>query len=147
MKYVQKCTLSELSTPQTIVELGSDALREIGASTRKAENIVYIAQAIFDHALDLDALRDMRDEDVVAKLVELPGIGRWTAEMVLIFSLLRKNIVSYTDFGIKKGMMLLYEKKDLHRRDFDKIILPYAPYGSIASFYLWNAAGEKEVLN
>jgi len=77
---------------------------------------------------------------VIKRLVSLPGVGVWTAEMMLIFSLQRPDVVSWGDYGIRKGMMKLYGLDELTREQFDKYRKRYSPYGSVASLYLWEIA-------
>jgi len=80
---------------------------------------------------------------VIARLSALRGIGVWTAEMILIFSLQRPDVVSWGDLGIRRGMMTLYGRDDLDRAAFDRYRARYSPFGSVASLYLWRvAAGE-----
>ena len=78
----------------------------------------------------------------------LKGIGVWTAEMLLLFSLGRKNIFSYGDFGIKKGLQILYNHEKIDKKLFEKYRKKFSPYASVASFYLWAIAnGEAASLN
>lgn len=104
---------------------------------RKATYIKGIGEALYRGDLDLLELREMPDEGVIEKLSSLPGIGVWTAEMLLIFSLCRPDIVSRGDLAIQRGMMKLYGLKDLSKDQFDRFRKRYSPCGSVASLYLW----------
>nr|MCU0538679.1 DNA-3-methyladenine glycosylase 2 family protein [Desulfobacterales bacterium] len=93
--------------------------------------------------LDLAELGRLPDEGVIRKLSALPGIGVWTAEMLLIFSLCRPDVVSWGDLAIRRGMMRLYGLKELSRPRFDRFRKRYSPYGSVASLYLWAVSAEE----
>ena len=79
--------------------------------------------------------------DAIKELCTLDGIGKWTAEMVLIFSMNRMDILSYGDFGIKNGIKILYNKEKITKDLFEKYRKRYSPYGSVASIYLWEVSG------
>ena len=79
----------------------------------------------------------MSDSDVIKTLTDIRGIGVWTAEMLLIFSLMRPNVISYGDLAIRRGMMRLYNLKELPKDRFGRYAKRYSPYGSVASLYLW----------
>ncbi|GAB1487169.1 DNA-3-methyladenine glycosylase [Aminivibrio sp.] len=92
--------------------------------------------------LDLGALQDLSDEEVIERLSSLRGVGRWTAEMLLIFSMKRPDVLSYGDLAIRRGIMTLYGHKTLDRERFDRYKKRYSPYGSTASLYLWEISAE-----
>ena len=105
---------------------------------KKAQYIKGLSEAVLSGALDIEGLAGLPDKDVASRLTSIKGIGDWTAEMFLIFSLGRMNILSYKDFAIRKGMMSLYGLKDIERGTFEKYRKRYSPYGTIASLYLWH---------
>ncbi|MCL2617156.1 MAG: DNA-3-methyladenine glycosylase [Defluviitaleaceae bacterium] len=120
--------------------LHSKTIEEIqacGMSMRKAGYIKNIAEAAAHKSIDFAALAQKSDQEVIQTLTALKGIGVWTAEMMLIFSLMRPNVVSFGDLAIRRGMMMLYGHKDLPKERFDRYAKRYAPYGSVASLYLW----------
>lgn len=117
----------------TIVEIQS-----CGMSMRKAEYIKGIADAAVSKAIDFEALSGMSDSDVIRTLTALKGIGVWTVEMLLIFSLMRPNVISYGDLAIRRGMMRLYNLDELPKDHFERYARRYSPYGSVASLYLWH---------
>lgn len=127
-------------TPDTVYACPIMQLKATGITTRKAAYIHRLAQSILEGDLDMEALRDMSNEQVIAKLSELPGIGQWTAEMLLIFTLNRLNVLSYSDKGIQKGLRMLYHHRKISPELFKKYEKRLDPYQSIASLYLWKLA-------
>lgn len=127
-------------TPRAVVAAPRQALRRCGLSARKAEYIMGISESVLDGSLDLQAVSLMPDQEVVRTLCALRGVGPWTAEMLLIFSLERPDVVSYDDLAIRRGMMKVYGLSSLSRPRFQEIRSLYSPYGSVASLYLWAAA-------
>jgi DNA-3-methyladenine glycosylase II len=124
-------------TPRSVASTEVSDIQKCGLSMRKARYIKGIGGAAFSGDLDLLELRAMSDEEVIQKLSSLPGIGVWTAEMLLIFSLCRPDVVSWGDLGIRRGMMNLYGLKELSKNQFDRFRKRYSPCGSVASLYLW----------
>lgn len=127
-------------SPAHIVDKSVEELQQCGLSFRKVAYIRGIAEAARDGTLDIAALPAMTDDAVIRHLTALPGIGVWTAEMLLIFSLARPDVVSWGDLAIRRGMARLYERDELTRADFDRIRARYSPYGTVASLYLWEIA-------
>jgi len=117
--------------------LTTEEIQACGMSMRKAGYIKGIAEAVASGAVDFDTLHDMNDQEVIKTLTTLSGVGIWTVEMLLIFSLMRPNVVSYGDLAIRRGMMRLYGLTDLTKEQFERYAKRYAPYGSVASLYLW----------
>ena len=114
-----------------------DDLHKCGMSLRKAGYIKGIAEAIMNGDIDFNEFTSMGDDEIIRKLSSLPGIGVWTAEMFLIFSMCRMNIVSWGDLAIRRGMIDLYGLKSLTREKFEIYRKKYSPYGSVASLYIW----------
>jgi 3-methyladenine DNA glycosylase/8-oxoguanine DNA glycosylase len=131
-------------TPERIAGTDVADMRKCGVSARKAEYIAGIANAVLRGALDFSVLQEMTDPDIIEQLTSLRGIGVWTAEMFLLFSLCRPDIVSWNDQAIKRGMMNLYGLSELTRERFDSYRKRYSPYGSVASLYLWVLSGMQE---
>ena len=113
-------------------------LHSCGMSLRKAGYIKNVAEAAANKTIDFETLADKSDHEIIQILTALKGVGVWTAEMLLIFSLMRPNVVSYGDLAIRRGMMRLYELKELPKERFQRYAKRYAPYGSVASLYLWH---------
>lgn len=129
-------------TPAGICAASLESIQQCGLSFRKAGYIKGIGEAAEQGVLDCSTLAAMSDAEVVAALSALPGIGVWTAEMVLIFSLCRPNVLSWGDLAIRRGMMVLYGYKTLTRERFELLRKRYTPYGSVASLYLWELSHE-----
>jgi DNA-3-methyladenine glycosylase II len=123
--------------PETILCATTEDIQKCGLSMRKAVSIKDIARAQMQGDLNLSELRELPDEEVIRRLSSLSGIGVWTAEMLLIFSMERPDVVSWGDLGIRQGMMRLYGLQTLTREQFDEYRKRYSPYGSVASLYLW----------
>ncbi|NLV92003.1 MAG: DNA-3-methyladenine glycosylase 2 family protein [Firmicutes bacterium] len=129
-------------TPESIVQASIDELRSCGLSARKASYIKGIADAAVSGEVDFANLHTLTDEEIIRRLTSLKGVGIWTAEMVLIFSLGRMDVVSYSDLAIRRGMMKLYGLEELTKEQFNQYRTRYSPYGSVASLYLWRLAGQ-----
>lgn len=130
-------------TPESVVGLGTTALTHCGMSRRKAEYIYDAAKAITAGQMNLDALHTMDDESVIRELTKLRGVGRWTAEMLLLFAFQRQDVMSYDDYGLRSGLCKLYHHQDMPRQRFERYHRRYHPYGSAASLVLWAIAGGK----
>lgn len=124
-------------TPEAIHDIPVEELQRVGISMRKADYIKRIADAVLDGSFPIEELSTLPDDEVSKRLSALPGIGVWTAEMLMIFSMQRKNIVSWDDLAIRRGMMMLYHHRKLDKKKFQKYKRRYSPYGTIASLYLW----------
>ena len=127
-------------TPSALLAASDEEIKSIGISMRKVLYIRGLCEAVRDKKLVIDELRSASDSEVEKKLITIKGIGTWTAEMTLIFSLGRKDVVSFGDFAVRKGMMKLYGLENLDRATFDEYRKRYSPYGTAASLYLWKAA-------
>lgn len=132
--------LSEI-TPETVGDCTKEELQSFGISFRKAEYIKTAAARILDGSLDLETLKSAGDEQVKEELTKLPGVGVWTAEMLMIFSMQRPDIVSFSDLAIQRGMRMLYHHRAITPKLFEKYKKRYTPYGTAASLYLWAIAG------
>ncbi|SMD05490.1 DNA-3-methyladenine glycosylase family protein [Sporomusa malonica] len=124
-------------TPQGIAGAGAEAIKGCGMSTRKAGYIMGLAEAALTGVVDFGALHTLPDAQIINNLTALSGVGVWTAEMLLIFSLCRPDVVSYGDLAIRRGMLNLYGLRELTKDKFEKYRKRYSPYGSVASLYLW----------
>ena len=124
-------------TPAAIAAAAPEEIQQCGMSMRKAEYIRGIGDAVVCGALDLDRFPALPDDEIIARLVSLNGVGVWTAEMLLIFSMERPDVVSFSDLAIRRGMMRLYGKDSMNRAVFERYRKRYSPYGSVASLYLW----------
>lgn len=128
-------------TPENIDKVEIETIQECGMSMRKASYIKGIARAAISKTIDFENLHNLKDEEFIKKLVTLKGVGEWTAEMLLIHSLQRPNILSYKDLGICRGIMRLHGLEELSKAEFETYRNRYAPYGTVASLYLWEISG------
>lgn len=124
-------------TPHNVANADVEAIQKQGMTMRKATYIKSIANMIHTGEFDLEVLATLPDEEIAKRLKSLPGIGVWTAEMLMIFSMQRPDIVSWDDLAIRRGMMRLYGLETLDRATFESYKKKYSPYGSVASLYLW----------
>jgi len=127
--------------PVSLSALTVEEIRAVGLSNNKAVYVKGIAESFASGNIDINVLKSMSDEDAIKELTKLNGVGRWTAEMLLLFSLQRKDILSYDDLAIQRGLRMLYHHRKITKELFAKYKRRYSPYGSIASFYLWAIAG------
>lgn len=125
----------------TMLALGRERLQGIGITYRKADYILDFAGRVQRGELNLDALWQKSDEDVIQELTQLRGVGVWTAEMILTFCMQRPDVVSFGDLAILRGMRMLYRHREIDRARFARYQRRYSPYGTVASLYLWAIAG------
>lgn len=127
-------------TPASVRALDATALRGAGVSRPKIAYVYDLADHVGDGRLDLHALDGHPDEEVIARITAVKGLGRWSAEMFLMFRLNRPDILPIGDLGIVKGMQRLF---GLKRRPAEctmiRLAEPWRPYRSIASWYVWRA--------
>ena len=128
-------------TPQAVAKTESAVLRAAGLSGRKVEYIQKFAQSVLEGGFDLEAVRGMSDEQAIRTLSTLSGIGVWTAEMLLLFSLQRPDILSFADLGIQRGMRMVYRHRRIDRALFERYRRRLSPCCSVASLYFWAVAG------
>ena len=124
-------------TPKTIGSAAPEELQTCGISMRKTLCIKEIAKSIVEGSLDPQQLHDLPDDEVCKKLTQIKGIGTWTAEMLMIFSMQRMDILSWGDLAIQRGMRILYRHRKITTKLFNKYKRRYSPYSSVASLYLW----------
>lgn len=124
-------------------QLNQDALRSCGISQRKAQYLLGIAAAFANGELTVQSLAAMTDGAMIERLAALPGIGRWTAEMLLIFTFQRPNILSFSDGGIRRAICELYDCDSLTKTRYNGLVGLYSPYCTLASFYLWEVVKVK----
>ena len=127
-------------TPENLFRASVEEIQQCGLSTRKATYIREAAEKVLSGEFDLEELKDMSDEAVLAELSQLRGIGKWTAEMLLIFSMGRQDVLSWDDLAIHRGLRMVYHHRNITNQLFQNSKRRYAPYGSIASLYLWEVS-------
>lgn len=126
---------------ETVLSAGEEQLRGLGLSGRKVSYVMDFARRVCDGSFDVDAVRAMADEEAVAALSSLKGVGVWTAEMILLFCLQRSDVFSYGDLAIHRGLRMVYRHREIGLERFDRYRRRFSPCGSVASLYLWAVAG------
>jgi len=132
-------------TPHKVLAIPEKKLRAIGMSWAKASYVRDLARKILQKDVDLKNLHALDDEAVVAELVKVKGIGRWTAEMFLIFTLGREDVFSRGDLGLRNGFERVYgRRRAASRKSVERIVARWSPYRSYGSLALWQVADFKE---
>jgi DNA-3-methyladenine glycosylase II len=127
-------------TPAEVLGADNETLRDAGLSRAKVGFVRDLATRIEAGELDLDRLSELSDEDVVAALIEIHGVGRWTAEMFLIFHLGRPDVVSTGDLGIRRAVQIAYGVDALPApAELERIAEPWRPHRTLACLYLWRS--------
>lgn len=134
-----KALLKNNITPDKVLKISDQNYRDNGLSWAKIKYIKDLAQKIKGKELQLKKIHVLEDIKVVEELVKVKGIGPWTAEMFLMFTLKRQNIFSYGDLGLKNGLIKIYNLKNLSKPKIDKIIKRWEPYKTFGSIALWHS--------
>ena len=130
----------EQISPQSIARLTPEKLRSVGVSPQKAGYLLDLADRVAGGTLRLDRVARMRDEDVIEALVQVKGIGVWTAQMFLIFSLGRLDVFPHDDLGVRVAIRNLYGLAELPNKETGhQIAAPWRPYASVGSWYCWRS--------
>jgi DNA-3-methyladenine glycosylase II len=132
--------LSRKLTPAGVLKLKVDDMRAAGLSARKVEYLVDLALHFDSGALHVKGWHDMDDEAIIAELVAIRGIGRWTAEMFLMFHLMRPNVLPLDDIGLINGISRNYfSGEPVSRSDVREVAQAWAPYCTVATWYIWRS--------
>jgi DNA-3-methyladenine glycosylase II len=127
-------------TPEGILRKPRPELRACGLSDRKTEYIADLAQHFANGAIHVHRWPEMSDEDIIGELIEVRGIGRWTAEMFLMFSLLRPDVFPLDDLGLQKGIRVAYfRNRKVALSTMRKLGESWRPWRSVATWYLWRS--------
>lgn len=127
-------------TPAAMQKLSLDKLAGCGLSKRKAEYLSDLALHFRDGSVHAKDWSSMDDEEVIAELVQIRGIGRWTAEMFLIFNLLRPNVLPLDDVGLLRGISINYfSGEPVSRSDAREVAANWEPWRTVATWYLWRS--------
>ncbi len=133
-------------TPAGILKLKPEQMRSVGLSKQKTSYLFDMAERTHRGDLDFSRLPDLSDDDVIAHLTQVKGVGMWTAHMFLIFNLRRPNILPTGDYGVRMAMKKAYNKRKLPKPELmEKIAKPWEPYRSTASWYLWQSLDVKTI--
>ena len=132
--------LPKTMTPGHVLKLKVDDMRAAGLSVRKVEYLVDLALHFANNQVHEAAWVDMDDEAIIAELVAIRGIGRWTAEMFLIFHMMRPDVLPLDDVGLINGISRCYFSGDpVSRSEAREVAAPWAPYRSVATWYIWRS--------
>jgi DNA-3-methyladenine glycosylase II len=127
-------------TPEAVIAQDRKKLRACGLSDRKTEYIADLAQHFADGRIHVHRWPEMSDEEIISELIEVRGIGRWTAEMFLIFNLLRPDVFPLDDLGLQKGIRVSYFKgRSASLKRMRKLGESWRPWRSVATWYLWRS--------
>ncbi len=126
---------------ETVLGAGTERLQALGMTFRKAGYLVDFAEKVRSGAFDVERIESLSDDEATRVLSALKGIGVWTAEMILLFCLQRRDVFSYDDFAIRRGLRMLYRHRQIDRTRFEKYRRRFSPDCSVASLYLWAVAG------
>ncbi len=126
-------------SPEEILLKPDMELRGAGLSNAKVRYVKALSQAIWDKTLDLNSLSKLENDDVIMQLTKVKGIGRWTAEMFLIFSLKRPDVFSIGDLGLRSAVSKWYGIDRENKNAIVELATKWSPYRSIASRYLWKS--------
>lgn len=130
-------------TPEALAALDQDALRACGFSARKAAYLHDLAEKTLDGTLNFEQLAHLEDEEIIEKLICVKGIGRWTAEMFLIFALARPNVFALDDGGLRRSVCRLKGlESNAPKELIEAIAEDWAPYRSCAALYLWRSISD-----
>ena len=130
----------ETPTPQALAALSDEQLRQVGMSRQKSVYLRDLSEKVLGGSLDLNTLDSLHDEEVIAALVQVKGIGRWSAEMFLMFRLHRPDVLPVGDLGIVTAVQKVYRLRKKPTADrIRRIGDVWRPYRSVASWYLWRS--------
>ena len=129
-------------TPAALAKIDDAQLRAVGFSSQKVRYVRDLSARVADGSLPLNTVNELADEDVIQSLTQVKGIGRWTAEMFLMFRLHRPDVLPVDDLGILKAVQRAYGLRKMPRPErLTKIGEPWRPYRSVACWYLWASLG------
>lgn len=134
-------------TPEFLLTIVDQTIRDVGCSFSKIKYMKGLAQMIIENDLDLQGLVHMSDEEVITELTRVKGIGRWTAEMILIFSLARPDVFSLGDLGLRNAVSKLYEVNRDDLKKIEEISQMWKPIRSTACRYLWRSLDNKPTIS
>ena len=124
-------------TPENVLAVSVDEIRECGISRKKAEYIIALSNSVLDGLYDFSLLDGMSDNEAIKYLMQIKGVGKWTAEMIVEFTMGRLNIFSYDDVALQNGIKKAHGFKTLSKRRFEGLRKKYSPYCSVASVYYY----------
>jgi DNA-3-methyladenine glycosylase II len=131
--------------PQQIIALDHDILRGAGLSNQKARYVKNLAQHVLDGTLPVESLHELTDDEIIAALTQVKGIGRWSAQMFLMFRLVRPDVLPDLDLGVQKGIQRAYRLRKLPTpKKVMQIGAKWAPYRTLGAWYMWRVLERPE---
>ncbi len=130
-------------TPENVLKLSDEKMRGVGLSYGKIKYIKDLSQKVKDKEIHLEKLDSLSNEEVIAELTKIKGIGKWTAEMFLMFSLGREDIFSHGDMGLQNAIKKLYHLEKYNPVEVEEIITKWSPYRTYAARILWRSLSLK----
>lgn len=126
--------------PEDVVKFSDKKLREVGISFQKIKYLKDLAQKTLSEEINLHKLKDKQNEEVIAELIKIKGIGRWSAEMFLMFSLGREDVFSFEDLGLQNAIQKLYKLRNKPtEKQMERLAKKWSPYRTYAAMILWRS--------
>ena len=130
--------------PNEVLKLNKEEMRKAGLSFRKIDYVRNLADYFKNNSFQKKDVERMYDQEISKELIQIKGIGQWTVDMFLMFTLNRADILPCTDLGIQKGIMKIFKMKNLpSKKEMENCSRKWRPYRTIACWYLWRIADEK----
>ena len=130
----------ESVTPEFLLKLTEDELLSAGISRQKRGYLYSLSEKFLDGTIKPESFEQMTDEDIIADLIKAKGIGPWTAQMFLMFTLAREDVFAPDDLGLRKAVQLHYKMEELPKpKELEEFAMRWKPYRSYASHYLWRS--------
>lgn len=129
-------------TPENILSIEDELIQQCGISFRKVTYMKNAAAFFIENEEFVENINSYSNEEIINKMIEIKGVGVWTVEMLLLFTLKRQDVISYNDLAIRRSMEKIYNIEKLSKKQFNEIVKNYEPYQSIASLYIWHVASE-----
>ena len=140
LKKFKKLYKTKFPKPIDVIKTSDSKLRSAGLSKMKVSYIKDLSKKIETNQLNMREISTKSNESIVAQLTNVKGIGRWTAEMFLIFSLGRLDVLPVGDLGLKKGIQLMHSFNDLpNEKEIEQLAESWRPYRTVATWYLWKS--------
>ncbi|MBN1168888.1 DNA-3-methyladenine glycosylase 2 family protein [Candidatus Woesebacteria bacterium] len=136
---------NKLIDPHKLVRIHDKTLRNVGMSWSKVQYVKNIAKAYLNNTVQFDKLHKLSDEEITSQLTAIKGVGNWTVEMFLMFTLGREDVFSYGDLGLRKGFAKLYKIDNPTKVEVEKVTDKWKPYRTYGSITLWETADAKVV--
>ena len=140
MKKFRKLYQSKFPKPIDVAKTTDSKLRSTGLSRMKISYVKGLSKKIESGELNMQKISKLSDDEIISKLTEVRGVGRWTAEMFLIFSLGRLDVLPVGDLGLRKGVQLMFSLKELPKAEqIEQLAQKWRPYRTVATWYLWKS--------